>query len=75
MKPKRHVTAKTEVEVYRLSKVRDAARAMRNSSDDVVKALAYQIEREADVMLANYCDAQNKIIQRELKADLPKRRR
>ena len=61
----RHKTAKTPVEVFRLFKVRDLARAIRQSTDPVVAQLGEQMVTESNTLLKPYCDQQQRIIERD----------
>lgn len=74
-KKERHKLAYTKVEVFRLFKVRDLARAVRESTDPVVATLGRQMVMEADALLKSYCDEQNRIMQRDADKALKKSKR
>ena len=61
---KRHVTAKTTVEVFRLFKIRDLGEALSRSADGVVSCIGRQITHGAVEMLRPYCQEQQAIINR-----------
>lgn len=59
---KRHQLAKTEVDVFRLFKIRDLAKTLSYASDTVIQALGQQIYEEARRMLKPYCVEQGEIM-------------
>lgn len=63
----RHKLARTDVDVYRLFKIRDFASALRLSGDPLIASLGSQMLAEALTMLKPYCAEQQAIIDRDLK--------